>query len=248
MSKIILIGATSGIAQAIAARLAQQGAELYLMGRSSAKLDLLAADLTTRYGQHGVRVETRAFDFDDFALHHPAVEAAAKALGKVDAAYICHGTLGDQAACECNFALAEQEFRNNCLSPISFLTHLGNLLEAQGSGTLVAISSVAGDRGRQSNYVYGAAKAGLTAFLQGLRNRLYKKGVYVVTVKPGFVDTPMTAAMPRSPLTASPDAVARDIIRAAQRGTPVLYTPWFWQGIMLIIKAIPERLFRRLTL
>lgn len=245
MKKILIIGATSAIAQAIAARLAQQGAQLFLLGRSQSKLNLVAADLKTR---HGVTAATGAIVFDDFTTHAAAIAQAAKTLGGLDAAFLCHGSLGDQKACEKDFALTEAEFRTNLLGAISFLTHLANFFEAQKSGCIVAISSVAGDRGRQSNYIYGSTKAGLTAFLQGLRNRLHPHGVNVLTVKPGFVDTPMTAHLKKGLLMATPEKVAGDIVRAAEKGRCVLYTPWFWRWIMLIIKSIPETIFRRLKL
>ena len=245
MKKVLIIGATSAIAQAIAARLAQSGAQLFLLGRSQAKLNLVAADLKTRHHANPV---TGVINFDDFSAHGPAIAQAAQALDGLDAAFLCHGSLGDQQACEKDFALTETEFRTNCLGAISFLTQLGNFFEAQKSGTIVAISSVAGDRGRQSNYIYGSAKAGVTAFLQGLRNRLQPHGVNVLTVKPGFVDTPMTAHLKKGLLMATPEKVAGDIVRAAQKGKSVIYTPWFWRWIMLIIRLIPEAVFKKLKL
>src|ERR1700690_3871484 len=131
---------------------------------------------------------------------------------------------------------------------MALCTQLANQFETQGHGVIALISSVAGDRGRQSNYVYGAAKAAVTAFASGLRQRLYRKGVAVITIKPGFVSTPMTAAFAKNALWASPARVARDIVRAIERGTPVVYTPWFWRIIMTLICAVPERVFRRLRL
>ncbi len=245
MKKALIIGATSAIAQALADQLAKGGASLFLAGRSAVKLELIARDLKVR---HKADVETAAIDFDDFDQHAPLIDRAAGSLGGLDLAIICHGSLPDQKACERDYRLSEAEFRTNCLSAISFLGHLANRFEEQGAGCLVAISSVAGDRGRQSNYVYGAAKAGLSAYLGGLRNRLYSKGVRVVTVKPGFVDTPMTAHLKKGLLMASPESVARDILRAAENGNGELYTPWFWRWIMLVIKLIPERVFVRLKL
>jgi decaprenylphospho-beta-D-erythro-pentofuranosid-2-ulose 2-reductase len=245
MKKVLIIGGTSGIAQAMAGELARTGAALYLLGRSAPRLELVAANLKTRYG---VNVTTAAINFDDFAAHAPAIDQAATHLGGLDLAVLCHGSLGDQKACEQDFRLAEAEFRTNCLGAMSFLTHLANRFEQQRAGQIIAISSVAGDRGRQSNYIYGAAKAGLTAYLQGLRNRLYPQGVKVLTVKPGFVDTPMTAHLKKGLLVASPGKVASDILRAAEKDRCVLYTPWFWRWIMLIIKLIPEKIFRRLKL
>jgi short-subunit dehydrogenase len=134
------------------------------------------------------------------------------------------------------------------LSALSFLTLLANYFEKRGTGTLAAISSVAGDRGRQSNYIYGTTKAALSTFLQGLRNRLSSKNVHVLTIKPGFVDTPMTAHLKRGLLFATPEKVAQDIIRAIAGKKSVLYTPWFWRWIMLAIKMIPETIFRKLRL
>ncbi len=245
MKKALIIGATSAIAQSLADQLANGGASLFLLGRSMAKLDLIARDLELR---HNVKVETAVIDFDDFAQHAPLIDRATGRLGGLDLAIVCHGSLPDQKACEADYLLTEAEFRTNCLSAISFLGHLANRFEANGGGCLVAISSVAGDRGRQSNYVYGAAKAGLSAFLAGLRNRLYPKGVRVITVKPGFVDTPMTTHLKKGLLMASPATVARDILRAAENGNGVLYTPWFWRWIMLVIRLIPEPIFVRLKL
>ncbi len=245
MKKTLIIGATSAIAQAIADQLAATGATLYLAGRSAEKLGLIARDLEVR---HKANVEAAAIDFDDFSQHAPLIARAAEHMGGLDLAIICHGSLPDQKACEADYALTEAEFRTNCLSAISFLGHLANRMEERGAGCIVAISSVAGDRGRQSNYVYGAAKAGLTAFLGGLRNRLYSKGVRVITVKPGFVDTPMTAHLKKGPLVAPPRTVARDILRAAENGNGEIYTPWFWRWIMLVIRLIPEKVFVRLKL
>ena len=245
MKQVLIIGGTSAIAQAIARELAASGAKLFLLGRSSAKLELVAADLKTR---HGTTAICGTINFDDFSAHAPAIAQAAVALGGLDAAFLCHGSLGDQPACEKDFALTEAEFRTNLLGAMSFLTHLANHFEKQKSGSIIAISSVAGDRGRQSNYIYGASKAGLTAFLQGLRNRLYPHGVKVLTVKPGFVDTPMTAHLKKGLLMVPPEKVARDIVRAAEKGRCVIYTPWFWRWIMLIIRLIPETIFRKLKL
>ncbi|MCG8081658.1 MAG: SDR family NAD(P)-dependent oxidoreductase, partial [Candidatus Thiodiazotropha taylori] len=142
----------------------------------------------------------------------------------------------------------KKEFEVNALTTISLLTNLANYFEAQQRGSIVVISSVAGDRGRQSNYVYGAAKGAVTIFLQGLRNRLTKSGVNVLTVKPGFVDTPMTADFPKGALWASSEKVAQDINKAIDAQKSVAYVPWFWRYIMLIIKSIPEMVFKKLSL
>lgn len=243
MNHVIIIGATSAIAQALARQLAARGARLALWGRSREKLEIVAADLRAR----GATVEVDVFDFNDFSQPQAALDRAA-ARCEWDAAFVCHGSLGDQKSCERDFTAAESELRTNCLGAISFLTVLANYFEKRGRGTLAAISSVAGDRGRQSNYVYGTAKAALSTFLQGLRNRLYPKGVHVLTIKPGFVDTPMTAHLKKGILFASPEKIARDILKAVDKKKSVLYTPWFWRWIMLVIKLIPEGIFRRLKM
>ncbi len=245
MKKVLIIGATSAIAQSLADQLAATGATLFLCARSSARLDLIARDLQLR---HNAVIHTAVIDFDDFSQHAPLIDRAFQQLGGLDLAIVCHGSLPDQQACERDALLAEAAFRVNCLSPISFVAHLATRFADRSSGCIVAISSVAGDRGRGSNYIYGAAKAALSVYLDGLRNRLYPARVRVITVKPGFVDTPMTAHLKSGLLTASPGTVARDILRAAAHGNGVLYTPWFWRWVMLIIRLIPEPLFIRLKL
>ncbi len=244
IQKALIIGATSGIAQALAGQLAASGATLFLAGRSKEKLDLMARDLRLR---HGVQVEVQAVTFEEPANHAAIVQRAWEWLGEMDAAFICHGVLIDQKKCERDFEQALHSFQINLLSVVSFLGDLANRMETAGRGSLVVISSVAGDRGRQSNYAYGAAKAGLTAFLQGLRNRLFPSGVRVLTVKPGYVDTPMAAHI-HSLLKVSADRAARDILAATEKGRDVLYTPWFWRLIMLVIRLIPESIFKRLKL
>jgi len=245
MQKILIIGATSAIAEAAARRFAQRGDALYLLARNGERLDALLADLKIR----GASVTAGApFDANDFDQHAAALDRAAAALGGVDAVLIAHGTLPDQQACQADAALALREISTNALSVISLLTLIANRFEAQRRGTIAVIGSVAGDRGRQSNYVYGSAKGMLAIFLQGLRNRLCKCGVHVLTIKPGFVDTPMTAAFPKGPLWATPEQVGGAIVKAMDGQRNVLYTPFFWWGIMAIIRAIPETIFKKLSL
>jgi decaprenylphospho-beta-D-erythro-pentofuranosid-2-ulose 2-reductase len=161
---------------------------------------------------------------------------------------IAHGTLPDQQACEASYDVTRREMEVNALSVISMLTYLANHFEKQGHGSLAIISSVAGDRGRQSNYVYGSAKAAVTVFLGGLRNRLHGAGVHVLTIKPGFVDTPMTSEFPKGPLWASPEKVAKGIHKAILKRRDVVYLPGFWRMVMRIIREIPEPVFKRLKL
>lgn len=245
MSKALIIGAHSAIATAAARRLAARGDTLYLVARDADRLADLAADLTTRGAAEVGFAELDVLDTD---RHATAIAGAAEALGTIDLALIAHGTLPDQSACEADAELARRAFDVNATSVISLLTPLAERMAAQGGGTIAVISSVAGDRGRASNYVYGSAKAAVTAFTQGLRQRLAKAGVHVVTVKPGFVDTPMTADFPKGPLWASPETIARGVLRAVDRRQNTVYLPWFWRWIMTIICLVPEPIFKRLRL
>jgi short-subunit dehydrogenase len=245
MKRVLIIGATSAIAEAAARQWATQGAVLCLVGRKTERLQAIAADLQVRGAKLAV---THIMEATDLAAHEPMLVAAEEALGGIDIALIAHGTLPDQKACEASVELTLQEINTNGLSVIALATRLANRMEAQGSGSIAVISSVAGDRGRQSNYVYGAAKGLVTRFLQGLRNRLAKKGVQVLTIKPGFVDTPMTAAFKKGALWAQPDDVARGILAAIENGKNEVYLPGFWWLIMAIIRHIPEPIFKKLSL
>ena len=245
MRKVLIVGATSAIAEAVARLLAAQGDLLYLVGRRAEALEAIAADLRVR---GAARVQTEVMDANAIERHAALLDNADVALGGLDTVLIAHGTLSDQAACQQSVALTFQELHTNTLSVIALLTLIANHFEAQRVGTIAVISSVAGDRGRQSNYVYGTAKAAVSTFLSGLRQRLYKSGVQVVTIKPGFVDTPMTRDFSKGLLWAKPERVARDIVRAMENGKDVVYTPGFWWAIMQLIKSIPEFVFRRLSL
>ena len=245
MRKILIIGATSAIAEATARILATRGDALYLVARNQARLAAIAADLSVRGCP---RVSSEVLDANDVAGHEAMLARAEAFLGGYDTVLVAHGTLSDQKACETSVELTLQEINTNGVSVIALLTRVANRLSQQRAGTIAVISSVAGDRGRGSNYVYGSAKALVTAFLSGLRQRLAKVGVSVVTIKPGFVDTPMTAAFPKGPLWARPAAVAQGIVKAIDRRSNTVYLPGFWWPIMLIIKAIPERVFLRLSL
>lgn len=245
MKRVLIIGASSAIAEAAARLWAVQGASLFLVARKAERLQAIAADLSVR---GAAKVGTQVMDATDVAAHAAMLDAALVELGGIDIALIAHGTLPDQKACEASVELTLKEIDNNGLSVIALATRLANLLETQGSGCIAVISSVAGDRGRQSNYVYGAAKGMVTRFLQGLRNRLAKKGVQVLTIKPGFVDTPMTAAFKKGALWAQPDDVARGILAAIENGKNEVYLPGFWWLIMAIIRHIPEPIFKKLSL
>lgn len=243
-SRVVVFGATSAMAQATARLLAPRGAALFLVGRDAAKLGAVADDLRVR----GATVHLAAADLDDTGRHPVLLEQAFATLGTVDVVLVAQGVLATSDAAEADLRIAERLLVTNFLAPALLCQAAANRLAAQGAGTVVAIGSVAGDRGRQSNYAYGAAKGGLATFLEGLRNRMFHRGVHVVTVKPGFVDSPMTAHLEKNALFAPPSAVARAILRAVERRRDVVYVPWFWRPIMLVIRLVPERLFKRLAL
>lgn len=245
MRKILIVGATSAIAESTARIWAQRGDHLFLVARNKERLEAIADDLRVRGCP---KVETYCMDANDFAAHVPMLDAAERVLNGLNTVLIAHGTLSDQAACQQSVELTMQEIRTNALSVIALLTHIANRFEQQRKGTIAVISSVAGDRGRQSNYVYGGAKAMVTAFTSGLRQRLQKSGVAVVTIKPGFVDTPMTKNLKKGLLWAPPGKIAACIVDACNRKSDVIYAPWFWQWIMAIIKRVPENLFKKTSL
>ena len=243
---VLILGATSAIARALAGEFGRRGFDLLLAGRDPEELDALAADLRLRCG-----VTTQAEPFDALALdtHGAFVEDCRKASKDTLAgAVLCFGYLGDQTAGEKDPQEARRILDTNLLGAVSVLGLLANHFEAKRGGFLCALSSVAGDRGRQSNYIYGAAKAGLTVFLQGLRNRLFSSGVAVVTIKAGFVDTPMTYGRPGLFLVASPEKAARQIVKAVLDGRDESYVPGFWRPVMFLIRSIPERVFKRMRL
>jgi decaprenylphospho-beta-D-erythro-pentofuranosid-2-ulose 2-reductase len=241
----MIIGASSSIAYETAKCFAHDGSDLFLVGRSSEKLTTVANDLEIRGAK---RVETYPLDLCELDRHREMFEQAIAFLGELDMLLIAHGTLGDQGKCEQSVAETMQELQTNCLSVISLLTISANYFEQQRHGCIAVITSVAGDRGRKSNYVYGTAKAAVIVFLQGLRNRLSSVGVSVLTIKPGYVATPMTAHLKQGLLTASAHSVGRGIYEAMKQGKDVVYLPWFWCGIMFVIRSIPERIFKRLSL
>ena len=243
--KILVLGATSGIAEATCRIWAAQGATLFLVARNADKLAAVAADLKTRGAAY---VDIAVADLDDTAQHPSLLTHAINSLGGMDIAYLAHGVLGDQTAGEQSFPAAEQILHTNFVSPVSLLTWLANYCVQRHSGVLAVISSVAGDRGRKSNYLYGSSKAGLSAFLGGLRNRVDREGVTVVTIKPGPVRTAMTAHMPGAEKMADVNAVASTIVKAIDKRVDTLYVPFQWGPIMFIIQHIPESIFKKLNL
>jgi len=245
MQRILITGAASAIAEATARLYAERGARLHLLARNQARLKDIAADLLVR-GASGVT--TAVLDMNDTDAHEAAIAQAGQALGGIDVVLVAHGTLPDQASCEASRELNLREFATNGTSTIAFVAALVAPMRAQHSGCIAVISSVAGDRGRNAGYTYGAAKAAVSAYLSGLRQRLGPDGINVLTIKPGFVDTPMTASFRKGALWAKPDAIAAGIVRAADRGKGEVYLPQFWWAIMLMIRHVPEFIFRRLKL
>ena len=235
--RVAIFAATSAIAQAVARRMAERGDAMLLVGRDARRLEAVAGDLEARGAPAAI---TLVADLRDASRHRELVTQAWAALGGVDVALIAHGYLGSQREAESSPQELAAILDTNFASAASLAMHLAEAFERQGSGTLAAIGSVAGDRGRQSNYAYGAAKGGLAIFLDGLRHRLAGKGIRVVTLKPGFVDTPMTRDFPKGPLWASADRVAAGIVAAIDRGASVAYVPRFWRAIMLVIRSLPE--------
>jgi short-subunit dehydrogenase len=246
MKRVLIIGATSAIAHACARIWAREGAALFLVARDAEKLAAQAGDLMV----HGApAVHSFRMEANDTAAHSAMLEAVRQKFSSLDIALICHGTLPDQTAVEKDVALALHEFNTNGLSVIALLLALANRFEQQGRGSLAVITSVAGDRGRPSNYLYGGAKAAVSTLCEGLRARLFKAGVSLTDIRPGFVATPMTEGLPLPRLlVAQPETVAKRIVRGIEKKADVLYTPAFWALIMLIIRCIPRFVFKRMTL
>lgn len=244
--RILILGATSAIAERWARLRAARGDRLLLLGRDPEKLAVVAADLRARGAAEVLTAESDLADTEGAAERFAAY---VEQLGGLDLALVAYGLLGDQAEMQRDVEQLERGLRANFVSAAVWCELVAGAFEKAGSGTLVAISSVAGDRGRGSNYAYGAAKAGLSVFLEGLAHRFAGTPVTVVSVRPGFVDTPMTAHIPKGgPLWAIPERVADDIERAIEKRRTVVYTPWFWWPIMLIIRNLPRPVFNRMKI
>lgn len=245
MKNVLIIGATSAIAEATARLYARDGGKLFLIARNEERLKTLANDLTIR---GAASIDFHHMDINAIDQHPMVLDRAFETLGSIEIVLIAHGTLPDQAACENSVATTLAEINTNAISTLSLLTHIANKMETQQGGTIAVITSVAGERGRQSNYVYGAAKGMLSIFLQGLRHRLDKSAVQVLDIRPGFVDTPMTAQFKKGLLWAQPERIARDIVRGIEKRKYRIYTPFFWAFIMFIIRNIPEAIFKKTRL
>jgi decaprenylphospho-beta-D-erythro-pentofuranosid-2-ulose 2-reductase len=251
---VVVLGVTSSMARARAGEFAAQKYDLVVAARDIEENEIIAADLRVRYG---VNVTALPFEAEDFAGHQAFFDTCCRTLGdRLAGVVVCFGFLEEQAIAQRDFDVARRTLDVNFTAAVSVCERFAALFEqrktatpkGQSPGFIAAISSVAGDRGRQSNYMYGAAKAGLSAYLQGLRNRLSKSNVPVITIKPGFIDTKMTFGMEKVFLVASPGDTAKKICAAIGKGRDIVYVPWFWRYIMLIITHVPERIFKRLSL
>jgi decaprenylphospho-beta-D-erythro-pentofuranosid-2-ulose 2-reductase len=243
MERVLILGAKSDIARALAHRFALAGHDIILAARRATDLENDAQDLQIRYKIHAEFAEFNALDYDSHPLFYSQLDP--KPAGVVCAV----GYLGDQKLAERDFGETKKLIDTNFTGCVSILNIIANDFEARKKGFIIGISSVAGDRGRQSNYIYGSAKAAFTAYMSGLRNRLQKHGLSVLTVKPGFVATKMTEGMDLPQLlTSLPEEVAEDVFRAYKAGKDVRYTKWFWKWIMTIIRIIPEKIFKKMNL
>ena len=241
---VLILGATSAIARATAAAFAARGDALYLASRDLDELQRLATDLHLRYG---VEVRYGLFDAEAISTHEEFLQSVIETMPNLSGVVLAFGYLGDQQAAR-DFKVGAKVIAANFTGAASILSYCANYLEPLQRGFIIGIASVAGDRGRQSNYVYGAAKGALGLYLQGLRNRLFASGVRVITIKPGFVDTAMTYGLPGLFLVASPQDIGKRIVATLDKSADVVYLPWFWRYIMLIIKHIPEPIFKRMKL
>ena len=243
MSYILIIGAKSDVAKATARKYAKHGYDLCLAARDSDELKEFAVDVTVKTQRIVKLIDLDILDYKSHQAFYDCLEE--KPLGVISAI----GYLGEHEKAQTDFNEAKQIMDTNYTGVVSLFNIIANDFEHRRSGFMVGISSVAGDRGRESNYIYGSAKAALTSYLSGLRNRLYDAKVHVMTVKPGFVDTKMTKGMDLpNRLTAQPEEVAEDIYKAQQKGNNVIYTKWMWRWMMLIIRNIPESQFKKMSI
>ncbi len=246
MPTVIILGANAGIGRALAAEFASHHYDLILSGRDREELVMVAADLSLR---HKVSARPLTADIGKTEVLQSAMEECLNAAGEaLEGFVLCAGYLGNPETAKKDLSEVRRILEINFTGSVLALEIAAKHFEQKRRGFICALSSVAGDRGRQSNYLYGSAKGGLTTYLQGLRNRLYRSGVHVITIKPGFVDTRMVFGKGKGPLTASPERAATDIFRAIKKHKDVVYVPWFWRIIMLVVRTIPESVFKRLRM
>ena len=245
VKKVWILGATSTIAISVARLYAEQGCELLLVARSQDKLEQTKQDLLAR---GAAAVEVRQIDLANEKNKLEKFQEMITAMNGFDVLLLAYGKLSDQDSCMTDLEALKEDMNTNLVSAMEWLTCGANHIENAKQGCLAVISSVAGDRGRRSNYVYGSAKSSLSTFAQGLQHRLSVANGHVTLIKPGFVDTAMTSHLPKNGLWAKPDQVAKDIVKGIQKKKTVVFTPWFWRFIMLIIIHLPEKIFRRINI
>lgn len=243
MPTVLILGAASDMAVAIAKKYASEGFNVQLAARNTSRLQALQSDLSIRYN---ISCTLHEFDALNYGSHQAFFDGLTQ---KPDQAVCVFGYLGDNEIARTNWSESEKIINTNYTGAVSILNVISNFYASQKSGIIAGISSVAGERGRQSNYMYGSAKAGFTAYLSGLRNRMFHENVHVISIQPGFVYTRMTENMKLPPLlTAKPEDVANTVFKAAAKKKNVVYVKWFWRWIMLIIKSVPEFMFKKLKL
>ena len=245
MKNIMILGATSAIAQETARLFSIRGDNLFLVARNKERLDAVTADLKVR-GKG--RVGQKECDLDQLELHQQLFDEAEAFMDGLDVVFIAHGVLGDQRKDELDWETTRRRLHTNFISVASLLTLSANYFDKLQRGSIVVITSVAGDRARQSNYIYGTAKGAVSLFLQGIRNRLARRDVTVLDVRPGFVRSPMTAHLKDGPLFTNANVIARGIVRALDARRDVVYLPGWWRLILTVVRLIPERIFKRLSL
>ena len=246
MRKVVVLGATKGIGRAVARQLAARGDALFLLGRDPTDLAASARDLEIRAARAEGSVGTAPCDLerpDDFGA---ALDSAGVVLGGFDTVVVTAGLFATQDRLEAEPKLARRLLTADFANTVVFCEEARRHLLARGGGTLCVCTSVAGERGRKPVVLYGAAKAGLTHYLEGLDHKFHDKGLRVICVKPGFVKTGMTAGLPTPPFAGEPEGVARDVVRAIDRGTPVVYTPGIWRLIMMVIRMLPRFVMRKI--
>lgn len=242
--KVLILGGTSDLGKSMASEYARQGYEIILTARNPEDLKTFQADQEIRFKTKVsvMKLDARDFDSHENFLHEAEIDS-------IDVVACVFGYLGEQKTAAENFEEARNIIETNFLGAVSLLNRIANVFESRKSGLIIGISSVAGERGRQSNYLYGSAKAGFSTYLDGLRNRLNPSGVHVCTVKPGFMATRMTEGLDLpGPLTAQPDEAAKVIIAGAAKGKNTIYVRWMWRYIMLIIRNIPEFIFKKMKM
>ena len=244
-SKVLVFGANSAICHELLKVYAKEGANYFLVGRNQTNLTAVADDLQAR---GGLIKGVASYDFNEWQQHQTCVLRARDALGSFDIVIVAHGSLPDQPQCETDASAVKACMDDNFTSAAIIIQACAQQLSLQGYGTLAVLSSVAGDRGRKSNYVYGAAKAGIDALLQGLQGRFSGSGVKVVNIKPGMIATPMTASMKHGPIWSTPEAIAPVLHKAIASGRPVCYAPSYWRLIMLIIRTLPTAILAKLPI